>query len=400
MRIFRAAVVGAAASILLALFLLATAHARADEPVSQRFDIGPQSLATALSEFARQSHEELLFAPEVVAKKSSPGVHGTMVPQAALSILLKDSGLSFSTTPSGAILVGAPGGASPRSTSQQPPTDVPPDQQPRSFLQPAQANPGQGQAASAIETPSDKATEEKKKELLQEVVVTGTHIRGATDSGSPILRLDRGAIDKTGLATTEQLFQSLPQNYGGGNSSAVVGGMNGGEDSLENFSAGTGINLRGLGNEATLVLLNGHRLAPASIGNFVDVSMIPLSAVESIDVLTDGASAIYGSDAIAGVVNIRLRSNFDGAETTARYGGAVAYDNYQASQLLGTTWSSGSALLAIDYRGNSSLGVQDRSFTDTAGTPTDLIGREHRRGLVVSASQNVASQTAVFGRAL
>ena len=108
----KAALVGATTSLLCALLLLSTAYARADERDPQSFDIRPQGLAAALSEFARQSHEEILFAPDVVAEKRSGGVRGTMQPLAALKVLLNDSGLPFSSTPSGAILIGQ-AGASP-----------------------------------------------------------------------------------------------------------------------------------------------------------------------------------------------------------------------------------------------------------------------------------------------
>src|SRR5580700_10154388 len=111
MPFLKAAVVGAAASLSLTLLLISTAYARAADAAPQPFDIAPQSLAAALSEFARQSHKELLFAPGVVAQKGTHGVRGTMEPLAALKILLKDSGLSYSTTPAGAILVGSAGNA-------------------------------------------------------------------------------------------------------------------------------------------------------------------------------------------------------------------------------------------------------------------------------------------------
>src|SRR6266853_1242703 len=111
MRQLKAAAVGAVLSIFCTFILLTAAYARADEPAARPFDIGPQSLAAALSEFARQSHEEILFAPDVVAQKLSSGVRGTMQPLAALKLLLKDSGLAFTTTPNGAILVGAPSGS-------------------------------------------------------------------------------------------------------------------------------------------------------------------------------------------------------------------------------------------------------------------------------------------------
>ena len=98
---------GAVASILCALILLSTGFAHAGEPDPQAFDIRPQSLGSALTAFARQSQQEILFAPELVARKSSSGVRGTMPPLAALKIVLDGSGLSFTSTRNGAILVGA-----------------------------------------------------------------------------------------------------------------------------------------------------------------------------------------------------------------------------------------------------------------------------------------------------
>src|SRR3984957_17897474 len=105
----KGALLGATTSLLGTLLLLSTACGRADERAPQSFDIRPQSLAAALSEFARQSHEEILFAPDVVAEKRSGGVRGTMEPLAALKILLNGSALPFSSTPSGAILIGQAG---------------------------------------------------------------------------------------------------------------------------------------------------------------------------------------------------------------------------------------------------------------------------------------------------
>src|SRR6185312_12203941 len=107
---FKAVVVSWGASLLCALLILSTAYARADEHPAQTFDIPPQELGSALTEFARQSHEEILFSQEVVASKFSRGVRGTMTPRGALEVLLKDSGLTVTSTPKGALLVGGPPG--------------------------------------------------------------------------------------------------------------------------------------------------------------------------------------------------------------------------------------------------------------------------------------------------
>src|SRR5580700_4224349 len=161
MPFLKAAVVGAAASLSLTLLLLSTAYARAAEPAPQPFDIRPQSLAAALSEFARQSHEELLFAPEVVAQKGTRGVRGTMEPLAALKILLKDSGLSYSTTPAGAILVGSAGSTNvarvaSATTSVAGESD---DSSARSALQLAQVDQGQTSSPSTVEKPHEQGSE-------------------------------------------------------------------------------------------------------------------------------------------------------------------------------------------------------------------------------------------------
>src|SRR5512134_2886686 len=152
---------------------------------------------------------------------------------------------------------------------------------------------------------------------LDEIVVTGSRIARGSDfeSPSPVLTLDRESIEKTGYPNLQQLLEKLPANGAGAFSTR---GNN--QDSTANGAAS--ISLRGLGADATLVLVNGRRVAISSFAesvptNFVDINTIPVSAIERIEVLKDGASAVYGSDAVAGVVNIILRDDFEGAEITA-----------------------------------------------------------------------------------
>ena len=128
--------------------------------------------------------------------------------------------------------------------------------------------------------------------------MTGSHIRGAKNHSSPMITVDRQDIERSGYGTTQQLIRSLTQSVNSV-SDTTVGSVNGGLDDGEGYD-GAGLNLRGLGGDSTLVLLNGRRLAAAGRGSFVDVSLIPLSAIERVELLTDGASAIYGSDAVGG----------------------------------------------------------------------------------------------------
>src|SRR5205814_1484916 len=108
---------------------------------------------------------------------------------------------------------------------------------------------------------------------------------------------DRQALDQSGYSRVQDFIRSLPQNFKGGGTGASEDGIltGDGQTNLENSS---GANLRGLGNSSTLVLLNGHRVAASNYGSVVDLSLFPLASIDRIDVLTDGASAIYGADAV------------------------------------------------------------------------------------------------------
>src|SRR5688572_16588582 len=155
---------------------------------------------------------------------------------------------------------------------------------------------------------------------LEEIVVTGSSIRGVTNPGSPVITLGREELAATGLATSSDLARALPQVINLGADESRLGGA---QDGAANTTRVSGINLRGIGNEATLLLIDGRRLAPAGvIKSLYDPNVIASSAVERLEVVVDGASAIYGSDAVAGVVNIITRKNFRGAETMLRYGHA------------------------------------------------------------------------------
>src|SRR5690606_24972550 len=124
------------------------------------------------------------------------------------------------------------------------------------------------------------------------------------------------------------------------------------------------VNLRGLGSDATLTLLNGRRLAYTAVKQSVDVSAIPIGAIQRIEIVPDGASAIYGSDAVAGVVNVILRRNYDGIETSARLAAATDGGDFQQDYgaLAGTTWSNGGVMAAYQYGSNTAIRAEDRSY--------------------------------------
>src|SRR4029453_1125146 len=149
-----------------------------------------------------------------------------------------------------------------------------------------------------------QATPEKQGAPIAEVVVTGSNIRRVdAETASPIQIVTQEDIQRTGKSTIGAYLQTLTADGAGSVPRTFGNGF---------ASGGAGISLRGLGASSTLVLLNGRRIAPYGLADdgqkvYTDISVIPLEAVERVEVLKDGASAIYGSDAIAGVVNIILR---------------------------------------------------------------------------------------------
>ena len=152
---------------------------------------------------------------------------------------------------------------------------------------------------------------------LDRIEVTGSNIpRSQIETASPVQVITREEIDRTGKATIAEYLQTLTSDGAGSIPKTFGNGFAGG---------GAGVSLRGLGAASTLVLLNGRRLAPYGLADdgqkvFTDLSVIPMDAVERVEVLRDGASAIYGSDAIAGVVNIILRRDFTGVSGKVSYG--------------------------------------------------------------------------------
>lgn len=198
------------------------------------------------------------------------------------------------------------------------------------------------------------------------IVVTGTHIRGVENSvGNQIISIGQEEIRQAGHASVRDVFEVLPQNFGGG----ATGERQLNSQANVNTGQGTTINLRGIGSSATLVLLNGRRLPAGGFdASLVDVSLIPIAAIERIEILPDGASAVYGSDAVAGVVNFILRRNYEGLETRLRYGTVTdgSLDEFQASQNAGLHWDSGNMLIAYEFTHRDRLPNDDLSYARTA----------------------------------
>jgi iron complex outermembrane recepter protein len=197
----------------------------------------------------------------------------------------------------------------------------------------------------------------------ERIIVTGSNIPTAQEVGpNPVLNINRDLINKSGERSAEELIKNLPVANGGG-----IPISNNGTGFTPGASA---ISLRGLGPEATLVLVDGRRLTPYPVGNggtssFFDLRSIPEAAIESIEILKDGASATYGADAVAGVVNIKLRHDYKGAEASIEYGNTLDKDSaeYRASVIFGVGDGNTQITGAMNFYHRNSIFNHDRGFS-------------------------------------
>ena len=198
------------------------------------------------------------------------------------------------------------------------------------------------------------------KQTFEKVEVTGTRLlRTDTETPAPVQVIGREEIVRSGAVSLNDVLQKLPaNNFGAFNEGTTV----------DSYGAAT-ISLRGLGPGSTLVLINGRRVAPfgfAGKATFVDINSIPVAAIERVEVLLDGASAIYGSDAIAGVVNVILRRNYRGIEVAGGFGRSTHGD-------------------ADERRASASLGFGDRAadgynvFATVSHSDQDAVKANRRR---------------------
>ncbi len=210
-------------------------------------------------------------------------------------------------------------------------------------------------AASAQTASSAAAAETAEPE---DIVITGSRIRRADVVGvGPATVVGAAEIENTGITNVETILQRLPANAGyAGNQTSAYWASNG-------WGTAT-VNLRGLGQKRTLVLLNNRRLVAGGTGanTSPDLNMIPTAAIERIDVLKDGASAIYGADAVAGVVNIITRKNFEGLQVGGRFGITDEGDGeeYNADLLWGLRGDRGGVTAAVSYQKTSAINMADR----------------------------------------
>ncbi len=211
-------------------------------------------------------------------------------------------------------------------------------------------------AATALYTPNAISQDE----VLSEIVVTGSRIRRVeSETASPVFIVNREAIEASGVTTMGELLQQIPNVSGAATNTTVNNGGGDGASTIE---------LRGLGEQRTLVLLNGRRMTGIADNGAVDVNMFPVNMIERVDVLKEGAGAIYGTDAIGGVVNFITRKDFDGLELSYDYG--VTKEDDGKRHAVGIAWGitgeRGSVVFGANYNRQDEISAGDRAFSHDA----------------------------------
>ncbi|MEN7536019.1 TonB-dependent receptor plug domain-containing protein [Aurantiacibacter flavus] len=210
-----------------------------------------------------------------------------------------------------------------------------------------------------------------------EIVVTGSRIaRRDYDSESPIVTVGSDLLENTSSVSLDQSLNKLPQFSGGANQ---ITSADDGQTTPTSSPGIATVNLRGLGSNRTLVLLNGRRTQPANASLVVDLNTIPTAALQGVEIISGGAASTYGADAVAGVVNFQLKRNFSGVEIDTQYGQSFRSDGeqYKVSALIGSDFadSRGNAMIGLTYQKREGVYLRDRPFFEAAFTDPNTPGR-------------------------
>lgn len=328
----------------MAVGLLAASPSYAQDQAPRDYDVSAQDLKYALQKVARQSGLELVATSTDLQGKRAAPLRGHYTPEEAVTQLLAGTGLVAQIS-SGTIYI--------RGRSE-PPVEA---------------------ASLSDVTPSD-------------IVVTGSRIRGAPIA-SPMIKHTQEEIRDAGMTTLADALRAIPQNFGAGQNPGVGSGV----PNSSNASGASTVNLRGLGGDATLTLLNGHRLSYNARGQSIDISAIPLSAVDRVEIVADGASALYGSDAVAGVANIVLKRDYSGLSSSARFGASTEGGNQQQQYgaVGGATWTGGGIVAAYEFERDTSIEAGERSYAATRSPGLTLYPALKHHDAMLSGHQELSS---------
>src|SRR5579859_2760528 len=247
-----------------------------------------------------------------------------------------------------------------------------------------------GEAATGDQSGPASSRASASGDEVSTVVVTGSYIRRTdTETPSPLQVIGTDQIEKSGKVSLSDVIRGVSADNSGSLTQNFSGALAGGA---------SGISLRGLTLDATLVLVDGHRMAPYPLADdgqrpFVDLSSLPMSIVDRVEVLKDGASAIYGSDAIAGVVNVILKHDFQGLQLDAD--GGSSYRGDGLTQRVSALWGIGDLkadghnfYFNVEYRHQASISQQNRGSYLSDLDLTQYGGPDRRGGVVQQAFPN------------
>ncbi len=326
------------------------------------FNITPEPLSQALRTYAQVCGQDVIFTQSVVAGAGTTSLVGDFTAAAALHHLLAGTQLVVERSPSGALMIRRRQQASTDATTPSQSlvrvsqagsatSDPPPAVDPPTAPAPA-TDPPDPAAVSAAASPQ-----------LTEVVVTGSRIASRSyTSDSPLVGVSAAQIAATGQVSLDSALGQMPQ-FAASQGQTEVGDVQG----ATGFQGGQSYSdLRGLGPERTLVLLDGQRMVPTNPNGAVDLNVVPMAMIEGVDVITGGASAVYGSDAMAGVVNFRLRQHFHGIQLSYQHGATTngfGPEN-SVSVLMGGNFAhdKGNAVVDLEYSERGAITGADSSF--------------------------------------
>ncbi|TKR34010.1 TonB-dependent receptor [Luteimonas gilva] len=328
--------------LLLALACSASLAAQAQ---TRRIDIPAGDLIGALDALAKRSGVQFVYRADQLKGLRTPGVQGAASADDALDRLLRGSGYVARRDASGAVVIVK--------------SDAP-------------ARPAPRPAASGGASADVDAVPQQAPTQLETVQVTGSRIpRAQTEGPAPVTVMTAQDIQTSGFTSVPDVLRAMTQNGGETQSQQSFSGGD--------FSPGAQqVDLRGLGPNHTLVLVNGRRIADFPMpfkgrSNFTDISNIPLGMVDRIEVLTGSASAVYGSDAISGVVNFILKDYADGTTVDLRYGDSQRGGGESLKLSLSSGFSRGdfNAVYGIELLDQKPLWAYERSQQDSTKDSPD-----------------------------
>lgn len=316
-----------------------------------RIDQPSQPLAESLRAIARQTGVSVIFDPDKVGGRSARAVSGQLTAEEAVSRALEGSDLVLTVMPDGPIVIRAARGqpaSAPRPPSVRPVRGVESGAAPVAVLVQASTAGGDAVVGEEAQVPVS----------LTRVEVTGSRLkRIEADGPTPVNVYTRADIERSGQPTLDRFLSGLNEVS-----------MNPGEGGSSQTNGQGSVQLRGLPLGSTLVLVNGRRVqaAGSSQGNFFNLSMIPMAAVERVEIVPVGSSAVYGGDALAGVVNIILKKKLEGLVLDARLGSARGVGDGSVSLGTGGASEAGSFMVLGSYRKATPLTMSERGYFSDA----------------------------------